>query len=66
MSAHTPTPSPAKGGVDSRLPWWALALPVLAFVLLLLMIADPAQAQSGGGDPAIARVLEHIRLVLTR
>ena len=43
MSAHTHTrPHPApRGGVDTRLPWWALALPTLAFVALLTWSSTP-------------------------
>ncbi|GAQ61552.1 hypothetical protein F3K40_04195 [Streptomyces sp. LBUM 1478] len=66
MSARThtrPHPAPA-GGVDFRLPWWALALPALGFVTLLLMILNPAQAQAAGGDPALTHLLELIRQVL--
>ncbi|MFF8605453.1 hypothetical protein ACF06X_05905 [Streptomyces sp. NPDC015346] len=71
MSARTPTrtPSPShfpspSGGVDTRLPWWALALPAAAFVALLLLIAGPAGAAAGGDDPSVAHVLEQIRRTL--
>ncbi|GGT66579.1 MULTISPECIES: hypothetical protein [Streptomyces] len=60
---HTRTPSPS-AGVGTRLPWWALALPVAAFVTLLLLIAGPAGAPAGGGDPSVAHVLEEIRRTL--
>ncbi|MER6348350.1 hypothetical protein ACWC10_21635 [Streptomyces sp. NPDC001595] len=68
MSARTqPSPRPAgTRGVDTRLPWWALALPALAFVALLTLILNPADAHAAGGDPAIARLLEHVRELLTR
>jgi hypothetical protein len=67
MSAHTHTRShhKATGSVDIRLPWWALALPMLAFVLLLL-IADPAHAQTTGGEPAVGQFLERIQQSLSR
>ncbi|WAP55268.1 hypothetical protein PS467_10820 [Streptomyces luomodiensis] len=55
MSARTRTRPvhPADSGVDVRLPWWALALPVLAFVALLLLLTGPtdAHAASGGSGP---------------
>ncbi|MBW5482702.1 hypothetical protein [Streptomyces bambusae] len=51
MSAPTYTRSVAgsAAGADARLPWWALALPVLGFGLLLLLLAG-----SGQGHPAPA------------
>ncbi|MFD4952295.1 hypothetical protein [Streptomyces sp. NPDC058451] len=67
MSArsHTrPHPATTGAGVDSRLPWWALALPVLAFVALLLLIRNPADAQAAGGDPTIPQLLRHARELL--
>ncbi|MFC4612339.1 hypothetical protein [Streptomyces maoxianensis] len=68
MSAHTRTGShpTTRGSVDIRLPWWALALPMLAFVVLLLLIADPAQAQATGSDPAVGQILERIQHSLSR
>ncbi|MET8904046.1 hypothetical protein [Streptomyces sp. NPDC004538] len=62
MSAPTYTrpPRATRGGVDSRLPWWALALPVLAFVTLLLLILNPADAQAATEQPAIAHLLERL------
>ncbi|WP_200301289.1 hypothetical protein [Streptomyces adelaidensis] len=66
MSARThPRPHPATtSGADMRLPWWALALPTLGFVTLLLLILDPAQAQAVSGDLTIAHLLERIQQVL--
>jgi hypothetical protein len=66
MSAPTHTrPHPATtGGVGVQLPWWAVALPALGFVTLLLLILNPAQAQAAGGDPAIAHLLEHLQQAL--
>ncbi|MEU5274034.1 hypothetical protein [Streptomyces hygroscopicus] len=70
MSARTRTRPvhPADSGVDFRLPWWALALPVLAFVALLLLLTGPtdAQAASGGSGPVsqtvelLHRLLAHV------
>jgi hypothetical protein len=47
--------------VDIRLPWWALALPTLAFVTLLLMILNPADAHAATGDPAITHLFERVQ-----
>jgi hypothetical protein len=68
MSARTHTrhhPAP-RGGVDIRLPWWALALPTLAFVTLLLLILDPSDAHATTGDPAITHLLERVRELAAR
>ncbi|MFF4830897.1 hypothetical protein [Streptomyces sp. NPDC001315] len=63
MSAPTHTrPHPATTGrVDIRLPWWALALPALAFITLLALILNPADAQAATGDPAITHLLERVQ-----
>lgn len=63
---HTRPPAQASGGVGTRLPWWALALPMVAFAALLLLIADPAQAHAAGGDPAVGQLLERIQRTLSR
>ncbi|WP_225828168.1 hypothetical protein [Streptomyces naphthomycinicus] len=60
-------PHPATtGGVDIRLPWWALALPALAFIVLLALILNPSDAQAASGDPAIARLVERAQQLLAR
>jgi hypothetical protein len=64
--AHTRSHVKATGSVDTRLPWWALALPMLAFVVLLLVIVDPAQAHAAGGDPAVGQFLDRIQQTLSR
>ncbi|MET9888138.1 hypothetical protein ABZZ20_34480 [Streptomyces sp. NPDC006430] len=55
MSAPTHTPGPRVHGANARLHWWALALPALAFGLLLLLLAGSgeAQAASGEGSPLL-------------
>jgi hypothetical protein len=66
MSARTHTlPRPAtKGGVDIRLPWWALALPALAFVVLLALMLNPTDAQAASGDPAITHLFERVQQLM--
>jgi hypothetical protein len=68
MSAPTHTrPHPAsRGGVDIRLPWWALALPTLAFITLLVLILNPSDAQAATGDPAITHIFERLQQLVTR
>ncbi|MFE9447420.1 hypothetical protein [Streptomyces sp. NPDC006739] len=68
MSARTHTrPHPATSGrVDIRLPWWALALPALAFVSLLLLILNPSDAHAATGDPAVTHLFERIQQLVAR
>ncbi|MFJ6661543.1 hypothetical protein ACIQNG_35120 [Streptomyces sp. NPDC091377] len=54
------------GRTVTRLPWWALALPTLAFATLLTLILNPSDAHAASGDPAIAQVLERLRELITR
>ncbi|MFB8774166.1 hypothetical protein [Streptomyces broussonetiae] len=67
MSAPTHTrPHPAsRGGVDTRLPWWALALPTLAFITLLALILNPSDAQAASGDPAVTQLIERVRQLIS-
>ncbi|MFD8689305.1 hypothetical protein [Streptomyces sp. NPDC059651] len=63
---HTRSTRPAAAGVEVRLPWWAVALPAVAFGALLLLMAGPGQAHAATGDPAVGRLLERIVALLTR
>lgn len=65
IQAHTrPSRHPAgrgAGGIQTRLPWWAVALPALAFAALLMLIAGPGQTDTGAAEPAghvIARIAD--------
>ncbi|WP_020140710.1 hypothetical protein [Streptomyces sp. 351MFTsu5.1] len=64
--AHTPPHPASRGGVDIRLPWWALALPTLAFVVLLALILNPSDAHAASGDPAVTHFLERVQQLLAR
>ncbi|MEU3692927.1 hypothetical protein [Streptomyces narbonensis] len=65
MSARTDTSTrPLPTRVDTRLPWWALALPVAAFAALLLLIAGPGGAQATAGDQGVGRVLQQLQQTL--
>ncbi|MFH8449642.1 hypothetical protein ACH4CD_10380 [Streptomyces fungicidicus] len=68
MSAHTHTrPHPApRGGVDTRLPWWALALPTLAFVALLTLVLNPSDAHATTGEPALTHLVERAQQLMAR
>ena len=67
MSAptHTPPHPASRGGVDIRLPWWALALPTLAFITLLTLILNPADAQAATAEPAVTQLFERIQQLIT-
>ena len=61
---HTLSHPTTKGGVDIRLPWWALALPALAFIALLALILNPSDAHAASGDPAVTHLFERLRQFL--
>ncbi|MGC5346645.1 hypothetical protein ACPXCE_13715 [Streptomyces sp. DT24] len=67
MSARTHPRSQrqAPGGVEVHLPWWAIALPSLAFAALLLLIVGPGQAHATTSDPAIGRLIGRLMAALT-
>ncbi|QHC21854.1 hypothetical protein [Streptomyces sp. GS7] len=49
MSAAFHRPSAAKApGLWEALPWWALALPVVSFIALLVLVANPGEASAAG------------------
>jgi hypothetical protein len=68
MSAptYTRSPRPAAAGAEVRLPWWAIALPSVAFAALLLMMVGSGQAHAATGDPAIGQLLQRIVDLLAR
>ncbi|MFB7469044.1 hypothetical protein ACFCZ1_37100 [Streptomyces sp. NPDC056224] len=53
----------ARHGADARLHWWALALPALAFGLLLLLLAGSGEAHAAAGE---ATGLIHVTQQLLR
>ncbi|GAA2277295.1 hypothetical protein GCM10010145_57870 [Streptomyces ruber] len=59
---HPPHPATTEGA-RTRLPWWALALPILAFVVLLLLVLDPSNARAAD-EPAAAQIVVWIRHAL--
>ncbi|MGW3384659.1 hypothetical protein ACWDCO_31375 [Streptomyces albogriseolus] len=68
MSARThsrPVPAP-RGGAATRLPWWALALPALAFVALLDLVLNPSDAHATAGEPALTLLVERAQQLIAR
>ncbi|MER6100763.1 hypothetical protein ABT115_00080 [Streptomyces sp. NPDC001832] len=63
---HTRSTHPASGSVEFRLPWWAVALPAIAFVALLLLIVGSGEAHAATTDPAVGRLLERIMALMAR
>ncbi|MFJ7072284.1 hypothetical protein [Streptomyces sp. NPDC098781] len=68
MSAqtHTPPQPASTGRADIRLPWWALALPALAFITLLTLILNPSDAHAATAEPAITQLIERIQQLIMR
>ncbi|MEV0846583.1 hypothetical protein AB0J21_12045 [Streptomyces sp. NPDC049954] len=57
----------AAGHARTRLPWWALALPTLAFLTLLVLILHPAHAQAASAQaPALGALLDRVGGLLVR
>ncbi|MWA10216.1 hypothetical protein [Streptomyces sp. BA2] len=52
--------------VEIQLPWWAIALPAVAFAALLLLILNPADAHATSGEPVVTHVLERIQETVFR
>ncbi|MFD8417474.1 MULTISPECIES: hypothetical protein [unclassified Streptomyces] len=52
MPATPPAPVHRTAGADVRLHWWALALPALAFGLLLLLLAGSGEIQATADETA--------------
>ncbi|MFC9797153.1 hypothetical protein ACFVJI_31480 [Streptomyces sp. NPDC127584] len=65
MSAHTSTRvRPGTTGADTRLPWWAVALPAAAFLALLLLMSGSGEAHAAAGGPGVGGFLELVRQTL--
>ncbi|MFC8129137.1 hypothetical protein [Streptomyces sp. NPDC057302] len=52
--------------VEIQLPWWAIALPAIAFAALLLLILNPADAHAASGEPVVTHLLERIQETVFR
>ncbi|MFU9034180.1 MULTISPECIES: hypothetical protein [Streptomyces] len=51
-------------GLRARLPWWALALPVVSFMALLAVVASPARASAASAPQGFAVLLEYLAGIL--
>jgi hypothetical protein len=68
MPAHTHprSPHPATGGVDFRLPWWGVALPAIAFGVLLALVIGSGDTQAVSADATLAHLVDRIQQTLSR
>ncbi|HZG02662.1 MAG TPA: hypothetical protein VE546_03615 [Streptomyces sp.] len=67
MTAHArtrPTRRPEAGGVDARLPWWAVVLPAIAFAVLLALTAG-GEAGAAESSQHLGRLLEYVLRLLS-
>ncbi|MFF3646823.1 hypothetical protein [Streptomyces sp. NPDC002564] len=66
MSArpHTRRDPAESGSVEIQLPWWAMALPAVAFAALLLLILNPVDAHAATSEPVVTHLLERIRTLV--
>ncbi|MDG4864613.1 hypothetical protein P8605_41355 [Streptomyces sp. T-3] len=61
---HTRYPEQARGSVEVKLPWWAVALPTIAFVVLLALILHPAEAQAASTHPGVSDFFDRVQETL--
>jgi hypothetical protein len=63
---HTRTARDTSDSVEIRLPWWAVALPAIAFAALLLLIVSPGEAHAVTTVPTVDRILQQVHQTLSR
>lgn len=63
---HTHSPPRRRTSGTATLPWWAVALPALAFAALLMLSVGAGAAGGGGGQygQSAAQLLERVERVL--
>jgi hypothetical protein len=68
MSAgtHRRNPSPERGAREARLPWWAIALPVIAFTALALLSGPPDAHAAGSAPSGLDRIVFRVQEILVR
>lgn len=61
-SDATPSDGRRSDAAQTRLPWWALLLPVLGFVLLLVLLVGGGQADAAqrAADSPLLSLLAHL------
>ncbi|MEI5099815.1 hypothetical protein RB200_16115 [Streptomyces sp. PmtG] len=63
QTRRDPADRAEQDAVEIQLPWWAIALPAVAFAALLLLILNPADAHAAGtgSEPVISHILERVK-----
>ncbi|MFF8368239.1 hypothetical protein ACF05W_05305 [Streptomyces lydicus] len=51
-------------GLRARLPWWAPALAVVSFTVLLALVASPSRASAASAPQGLAPLLELLARLL--
>jgi hypothetical protein len=72
LRSHAPPPAPSGAGGaltsgQTRLPWWAAVLPVLAFAVLLALLlggGEASAAEQQSGSHVVAEILERVAQAL--
>lgn len=49
---------------ELRLRWWAVALPVAVFLVLLALLASGGESATASGMDPVSRVVAHLRATL--
>ncbi|WP_156724386.1 hypothetical protein [Streptomyces apocyni] len=62
---HTRSIPRPRAGIEVRLPWWGIALPVIAFAVLLTLLIHPVDAQAASADPSVSQLVEHVQTALS-
>lgn len=57
-AAFSRSPAAKAHRLRTRLPWWALALPVVSFIALLALVASPSVASAASPPQGLAWLLE--------
>ncbi|WP_030549060.1 hypothetical protein [Streptomyces albus] len=67
MSAGTHSPHAAARAAQTRLPWWAVVLPAVAFAVLLTLITGAQEAHAAADGPSgVRQLLDLLRNTLFR
>ncbi|MET9548093.1 hypothetical protein ABZY36_22705 [Streptomyces sp. NPDC006627] len=66
VRTHTRRDPAESGSVEIQLPWWAVALPAIAFAALLLLVLNPADAHATSSEPVVTTLIERIQALISR